>query len=72
MTKRELSKILNEKIYTKAALTRFACQQKLSYLNLINIPSQKNVIFVEYQKNDSRNNSNVSKIVFNVSISTYL
>lgn len=72
MTKRELSEILKEKIYTKAALTWFACQQKLSYLNLINIPSQKNVIFVEYQKIDSRNNSNVSKIVFNVSISTYL
>jgi len=37
----------------KAALTRFACQHKFSYLNLINIPSQKNVIFAEYQKNDS-------------------
>jgi len=61
------------KIYNaKAALTRFASQQKLSYLNLINITSQKNIILVEYQKNDSRNNSNVSKIVFNVSISTYL
>lgn len=68
MTKRELSNILNEKIYKSC--TRFACQQKFSYLNLINIPSQKNVIIAEYQKNDSSNNLNVSKIVFTESMNT--